>query len=86
MDILQRLTARRKDFPSVLFRRLALPHKRTENTQKGGLSMENLRLQAIEKMEGDMIFCFECDDEEKENAYNYIAQMSKEELIRFINE
>ena len=48
--------------------------------------MENLRLQAIEKMEGDMIFCFECDDDEKENAYNYIAQMSKEELIRFINE
>ena len=26
--------------------------------------MENLRLQAIEKMEGDMIFCFECDDED----------------------
>ena len=48
--------------------------------------MENLRLQAIEKMEGDMIFCFECDEEEKTAAYDYIAQMSEEELIRFINE
>ena len=48
--------------------------------------MENLRLQAIEKMEGDMIFCFECDEEEKAAAYDCIAQMSKEELIRFINE
>ena len=86
MDILQRLTARKKRLLPGFDAGLALPHKRTENTQKGGLSMENLRLQAIEKMEGDMIFCFECDDEEKENAYNYIAQMSKEELIRFINE
>ena len=48
--------------------------------------MENLRLQAIEKMEGDMIFCFECDDEEKAAAYDYIAQMTEEELIKFINE
>ena len=48
--------------------------------------MENLRLQAIEKMEGDMMFCFECDEEEKAEAYDYIAQMSEEELIRFINE
>ena len=50
------------------------------------LNMENLRLQAIEKMEGDMIFCFECDEEEKAAAYDYIAQMSEDELIRFINE
>lgn len=48
--------------------------------------MENLRLQAIEKLENDMIFAFECDDEEKAEAYNHIAQMSEEELIRYINE
>ena len=48
--------------------------------------MENLRLQAIEKMEGDMIFCFECDEQEKAEAYKYIAEMSEDELIRFIND
>lgn len=48
--------------------------------------MENLRLQAIEKMEGDMIFCFECDEQEKAEAYDYIAKMSEDELIRFIND
>ena len=48
--------------------------------------MENLILQAIEKMEGDMIFCFECDEQEKSEAYDYITKMSKDELIRFIND
>ena len=48
--------------------------------------MENLRLQAIEKMEGDMIFCFECDEKEKAEAYNYIAKMSEDELISFLND
>ena len=48
--------------------------------------MENLRLQAIEKMEGDMIFCFECDEQEKAEAYDYIAKMSEDELISFLND
>ena len=47
--------------------------------------MENLRLQAIEKMEGDMIFCFECDEQEKAEAYDYIAKMPEDELINFLN-
>ena len=48
--------------------------------------MENLRLRAVEKIENDMIFCFECDEQEKAEAYNYIAKMSKDELTRFIND
>ena len=48
--------------------------------------MENLRLQAMEKLEGDMIFCFECDEQEKAEAYNYIAQMPEDELISFLND
>ena len=48
--------------------------------------MENLRLQVIEKMEGDMIFCFECDEQEKAEAYDYISKMSEDDLIRFIND
>ena len=48
--------------------------------------MENLRLQAIEKMEGDMIFCLECDKQEKAEAYDYITKMSKDELISFLND
>ena len=48
--------------------------------------MENLRLQAIEKIKEDMIFCFECDEQEKAEAYDYITKMSKDELISFIND
>ena len=48
--------------------------------------MENLRLQAMEKLEGDMIFCFECDEQEKAEAYNYIAKMPEDELISFLND
>ena len=48
--------------------------------------MENLRLQAMEKLEGDMIFCFECDEQEKAEAYDYISKMPEDELISFLND
>ena len=48
--------------------------------------MENLRFQAMEKLEGDMIFCFECDEQEKAEAYDCISKMSEDELISFLND
>lgn len=48
--------------------------------------METLRALAIEKLESDMIFIFECDGEEKASAYNHVYEMSEEELIEYIDE
>ena len=48
--------------------------------------MENLRLQAIEKMEGDMIFCFEMDAEEKEQAIASVSTATNAELLRYLED
>lgn len=47
--------------------------------------MQELRKKAVEKLESDMIFVFECDEEEKAQAYNCIMNMSRAELLGYIN-
>lgn len=46
--------------------------------------METLRAQAKEKMESDMIFVFECDEEEKAQAYNDLMNLTRAELLEYL--
>ena len=48
--------------------------------------MDELRKKVIEKLEGDMIFCFECDEQEKSETYNQILNLSVEEMIKYLED
>ena len=48
--------------------------------------MQELREKAIEKMENDMFFCFEFDEQEKAQAYEQINDMKVQELDSYIYE
>ena len=48
--------------------------------------MDELRQKVIEKLESDMIFCFECDEQEKTETYNQVFNLSVEEMIRFLED
>ena len=53
---------------------------------KGWYFMDELRQKVIEKIEGDMIFCFECDEQEKAETYNQVFNLSIEEMIYFLED
>ena len=53
---------------------------------KGWYFMDELRQKVIEKIEGDMIFCFECDEQEKAATYNQILNLSVEEMIKYLED
>lgn len=46
--------------------------------------MDELRKRAIEKMQSDMMFCFECDEFEKTQAYENLYALSENELIEYL--
>ena len=48
--------------------------------------MDELRQKVIEKLESDMIFCFECDEQEKTETYNQVFNLSVEEMIKFLED
>lgn len=48
--------------------------------------MDELRQKVIEKLESDMIFCFECDEQEKIETYNQVFNLSIEEMINFLED
>ena len=48
--------------------------------------MDELRKKVIEKLESDMIFCFECDEQEKAETYNQIFNLSVEEMIKYLED
>lgn len=48
--------------------------------------MDELRKKVIEKLESDMIFCFECDEHEKAATYNQIFNLSVEEILKYLED
>ena len=48
--------------------------------------MDELRNKVIEKLESDMIFCFECDEHEKAETYNQILNLSVEEMLKYLED
>ena len=48
--------------------------------------MDELRHKVIEKLEGDMIFCFECDEQEKAEAYNQILNLSVDDMLKYLED
>ena len=48
--------------------------------------MDELRKKVIEKLESDMIFCFECDEREKAETYNQILNLSVEEMLKYLED
>ena len=45
--------------------------------------MDELRKKVIEKLESDMIFCFECDEQEKAETYNQIFNLSDDDMLKY---
>lgn len=48
--------------------------------------MQELRKKAVEKLESDMIFMFECDEEEQAQAMESIASATNAELLAYLEE
>ena len=48
--------------------------------------MGELRKKVIEKLESDMIFCFECDEQEKAETYNQLLNLSVEEMLKYLED
>lgn len=48
--------------------------------------MDELRQKVIEKLEGDMIFCFECDEQEKAETYNQIFNLSVDDMLKYLED
>ena len=48
--------------------------------------MDELRHKVIEKLEGDMIFCFECDEQEKAETYNQIFNLSVDDMLKYLED
>ena len=48
--------------------------------------MDELRQKVIEKLESDMIFCFECDEQEKSETYNQLLNLSVEEMLKYLED
>ena len=48
--------------------------------------MDELRQKVIEKLESDMIFCFECDEYEKAETYNQLLNLSVEEILKYLED
>ena len=53
---------------------------------EGGYFMDELRKKVIEKLESDMIFCFECDEQEKAETYNQLLNLSVEEMLKYLED
>ena len=48
--------------------------------------MDELRKKGIEKLESDMIFCFECDEQEKAETYNQIFNLSVDDMLKYLED
>ena len=48
--------------------------------------MDELRKKVIEKLESDMIFCFECDEQEKDETYNQIFNLSVDDMLKYLED
>ena len=48
--------------------------------------MDELRKKVIEKLESDMIFCFECDEQEKAEAYNQLLNLSVDDMLKYLED
>ena len=48
--------------------------------------MDELRKKVIEKLESDMIFCFECDEQEKAETYNQIFNLSVDDMLKYLED
>ena len=48
--------------------------------------MDELRKKVIEKLESDMIFCFECDEQEKAETYNQIFILSVDDMLKYLED
>lgn len=48
--------------------------------------MDELRQEVIEKLESDMIFCFECDEQEKAATYNQIFNLSVDDMLKYLED
>ena len=57
-----------------------------EINSKKVVFMDELRKKVIEKLESDMIFCFECDEHEKAETYNQILNLSVEEMLKYLED
>ena len=53
---------------------------------KKTITTKDTRHKVIEKLESDMIFCFECDEQEKAATYNQILNLSVEEMIKYLED
>ena len=49
-------------------------------------NQDELRKKVIEKLESDMIFCFECDEQEKSETYNQLLNLSVEEMLKYLED
>ncbi len=57
-----------------------------ENVKGKVVFMDELRKKVIEKLESDMIFCFECDEQEKAETYNQLLNLSVEEMLKYLED
>ena len=57
-----------------------------EINSKKVVFMDELRKKVIEKLESDMIFCFECDEQEKAETYNQLLNLSVEEMLKYLED
>ena len=48
--------------------------------------MDELRKKVIEKLESDMIFCFECDEQETAETYNQIFNLSVDDMLKYLED
>ena len=48
--------------------------------------MDELRKKVIEKLESDMIFCFECDEQENAETYNQIFNLSVDDMLKYLED
>ena len=48
--------------------------------------MDELRKKVIEKLESDMICCFECDEQEKAETYNQLLNLSVDDMLKYLED
>ena len=48
--------------------------------------MDELRKKVIEKLESDMIFCFESDEQATAETYNQLLNLSVEEMLKYLED
>lgn len=70
-------------YPSAKIRAQRSTKQQTERSTK---MKKTITTKVIEKLESDMIFCFECDEQEKAETYNQLLNLSVEEMLKYLED